>query len=237
MRRQLLAWGYNTEIMMWNDVASGNATKNLDYISRLDGKHVTWEVMGPLDPLSYMSNGHEVCPASILSKQWDWQHACPSPSKQGFFGCYCLWNGRKCVADVNHNPALSQSSLCGVEYLELFNKTTDTIGAEMYPYPACPECVNASCQLASLAPPHHICGGNGTISLRDPHEQPCASGKCWSTGYDTQILNLTAGMCEGRLATHHCKRNVKRKSVWPVTQVFSWATTGYPGVNNTECKH
>ena len=52
--------------------------------------------------------------------------------------------------------------------------------------------------------------------LRDPAEegQHCISGDCFSFGYNTQMLNLSAGGCAPIVGTTECASPQRRHSVW-----------------------
>ena len=147
----------------------------------------------------------------------------------------CMWNGKLCGGN--------NETVCGPEYYEVFDNIVPkrklhggggedqfAFGAQQYDYPASPEAFNATCQRAQWA---HLPGGSPcmnatTNGLRDPAQegQACIHGDCWSFGYNTQMMNLSAGKCESQIGTSKCSRT-HRHSVWPVPIAFPWSTAGW----------
>ena len=146
-----------------------------------------------------------------------------------------MWNGKPCGGN--------NEAVCGPEYYEVFDNIVPkrklhggggedqfAFGAQQYDYPASPEAFNATCQQAQWA---HLPGGSPcmnatTNGLRNPAQegQACIHGDCWSFGYNTQMMNLSASKCESQIGTSKCSRT-HRHSVWPVPIAFPWSTAGW----------
>jgi hypothetical protein len=229
----LLALAYSTEGAMFSWNGAKRVKENLRYIRQLDQSHVIANLgMFPPDSVTYRNDlRREFCPKGVLADP----------------GQGCTWNGSPCGGGATE-------SACGPRYYELFNdllsnhtadsptkqpqtsnemslSTQFAFGAQQYDYPASPEAFNASCQKDGWAhlPNGSPCTNASTNGLRDPAEegQHCIKGDCFSFGYNTAMLNLSAGRCAPKVGTADCASAQPRHSVWTTPNAFSWAATGW----------
>jgi len=155
-----------------------------------------------------------------------------------------MWNGPPCGGG---DGASAAATVCGPDYFDIFDDVVPApggaagvggdeggqyaFGAQQYGFPASPEAFNATCQRAQWSHlPNNPCMNQSTNGFRDPAQegQDCIHGSCWGFGYDTQMMNLSASNCPGKIgaAAAECNR-AHRHSVWTTPTAFSWATSGW----------
>ena len=225
----MLAIAYSTEGGMMSFGSAKNVTANLKRIQDIDGggRHVIANLGAiPLDSVSYRNDLRaEFCPPDILAH----------PEKG------CMWNGPPCGGN-----GTGAADVCGPDYFDIFDDIVPrpapggaadaggdggqfAFGAQQYGFPASPEAFNATCQRAGWAHlPNNPCMNQSTNGFRDPAQegQDCIDGDCWGFGYNTQMMNLSASKCQGKIGAAECDRKL-RHSIWTTPTAMSWTTSGW----------